>query len=65
MLLPYYQDGSSTLHHGDCLEVLRPMDADSADAVVTDPPYGLEFMGKEFDKLGESKAQQLYHSNAR
>ena len=47
MLLPYYQDGSSTLYHGDCLEVLRPMDADSADAVVTDPPYGLKFMGKE------------------
>ena len=65
MLLPYYQDGSSILYHGNSLEVLRPMDADSADAVVTDPPSGLEFMGKEFDKLGESKAQQLYHSNAR
>jgi hypothetical protein len=28
------------------------MDAESIDAVVTDPPYGLEFMGKEWDKLG-------------
>jgi tRNA G10 N-methylase Trm11 len=26
----------------------------SVDAVVCDPPYGLEFMGKEWDRLGES-----------
>ncbi len=37
------------LHLGDCLEVMRGMDADSVDACVTDPPYGLEFMGKEWD----------------
>ena len=34
-----------TLHHGDCLEVLRTMPACSVDACVTDPPYGLSFMG--------------------
>jgi DNA modification methylase len=38
-----------TLHHGDCLEVMASMDAGSVDAVVTDPPYGLEFMGKHWD----------------
>jgi DNA modification methylase len=38
-----------TLHHGDCLDVLRTLPADSLDAIVTDPPYGLEFMGKEWD----------------
>jgi len=27
--------------HGDSIEVLRDMDAESVDAVVTDPPYGL------------------------
>lgn len=27
--------------HGDCLEVLRKMDDNSVDSVVTDPPYGL------------------------
>ena len=37
------------LRHGDCLEVLRGMEADSVDAVVTDPPYGLSFMGKGWD----------------
>lgn len=37
------------LHLGDCLEVLRGMPADSIDSIVTDPPYGLSFMGKKWD----------------
>jgi len=37
------------LHHGDCLEILRGMPDASVDAVVTDPPYGLSFMGKRWD----------------
>ena len=37
------------LHLGDCLEVLRTMPDCSVDAVVTDPPYGLAFMGKRWD----------------
>lgn len=40
-----------TLHHGDCLDVMAAMDPESVDAIVTDPPYGLEFMGKEWDRL--------------
>lgn len=35
--------------HGDCLDVLRTMDAASVDAIVCDPPYGLSFMGKRWD----------------
>jgi DNA modification methylase len=38
-----------TLHHGDCLEVLSSMPDASVHAVVTDPPYGLSFMGKKWD----------------
>lgn len=37
------------LHHGDCIEVMRTLPDASVDAVVTDPPYGLEFMGREWD----------------
>lgn len=37
------------LHLGDCLEVLRGMPANSVDSVVTDPPYGIRFMGKSWD----------------
>lgn len=62
---PYYADDQVTLYHGDCIDVLRSDDygydwnlgyrearlfADnSVDAVVCDPPYGLEFMGKDWD----------------
>lgn len=35
------QHGPITLHHGDCLDVLRTLPDHSVDAVVTDPPYGL------------------------
>lgn len=30
-----------TLHHGDCLEFMRTMEAGSVEAVITDPPYGI------------------------
>lgn len=41
--------GLVSLHHGDCLEVMRKMDADSVDSIVTDPPAGISFMGKKWD----------------
>ncbi|MBV4553100.1 site-specific DNA-methyltransferase [Pseudomonas sp. SWRI102] len=34
---------------GDCLELLRQMPDNSVDSIVTDPPYGLSFMGKKWD----------------
>ena len=37
------------LHNGDCLDVLRTLDDNSIDSIVTDPPYGLAFMGKRWD----------------
>jgi len=41
--------GRHTLTCGDCLEVLRSLPESSVDAVVTDPPYGIGFMGKDWD----------------
>ncbi len=38
--------------HGDCLDVMAGMDANSIDAIVTDPPYGIHFMGKDWDDFG-------------
>jgi site-specific DNA-methyltransferase (adenine-specific) len=38
--------------HGDCIEVMATLDAESIDAIVTDPPYGLGFMGKAWDSTG-------------
>lgn len=46
---PWLDDGDVRLYLGDCIEVMAAMPAESVDAVVCDPPYGLEFMGKEWD----------------
>lgn len=46
---PWKSYGDVTLYHGDCVDVLNAMPANSVDASCTDPPYGLGFMGKEWD----------------
>ncbi|MDM2194997.1 DNA methyltransferase [Mycobacteroides abscessus] len=72
---PYYQDDVVTLYHGDCLDVLRADDYgydwnlgyrsarmfpdNSVDAVITDPPYGIAFMGKAWDQPGEFGSNRL------
>lgn len=45
-----FDAGDVTVLLGDCVEVLAGLEAQSVDAVVTDPPYGLEFMGKDWDR---------------
>ena len=37
------------IQNGDCLDVLKTLDDNSIDSIVTDPPYGLSFMGKRWD----------------
>jgi predicted RNA methylase len=37
------------LFEGDCLSVLKGLPDNSVDSIVTDPPYGLSFMGKKWD----------------
>lgn len=37
---------------GDCIEVLKALEDNSIDSVVTDPPYELGFMGKSWDASG-------------
>ena len=46
---PFYEKDGAVLYHGDCLAVMASMPEASVDAVVTDPPYGLAFMGREWD----------------
>jgi hypothetical protein len=38
--------------HGDCRVMMLSLDEASVDAIVTDPPYELGFMGKGWDKSG-------------
>jgi site-specific DNA-methyltransferase (adenine-specific) len=39
----------TTLLLGDCLDKLKELDDNSIDSIVSDPPYGLAFMGKKWD----------------
>jgi site-specific DNA-methyltransferase (adenine-specific) len=43
-------DTTYRLIQGDCLKVLPTLTKESIDLIVTDPPYGLEFMGKDWDR---------------
>lgn len=49
----------------DCLEGLKQLDDNSIDAIVTDPPYGLEFMGKEWDKFEPKRLTQRWAGTER
>ena len=42
-------NGRVALHQGDCMAVIATLADSSIDSVVTDPPYGLGFMGKQWD----------------
>jgi DNA modification methylase len=44
---------SVVIWQGDCLDVLRTLPAESVDACVTDPPYGLEFMSVAWDTFSD------------
>jgi DNA modification methylase len=54
---PAFQDDDVTIYQGDCLTVLATLPDASVDAVVTDPPYGLEFMGREWDTFKPASAR--------
>jgi DNA modification methylase len=50
--------GQPTLLHGDCLDLLPTLEAESIDAVVTDPPAGISFMysaDRNWDRLTDHK----------
>lgn len=45
---PYFERDGVTIYHGDCREIL-PRLTEQVDLVLTDPPYGLDFRGAEWD----------------
>ena len=54
-MTPYYQDDLVQLWHGNCLEVLPQLaKAGTIATCLTDPPYELGFMSKQWDKTGVS-----------
>ena len=49
------------LMNGDCVEKMKTLAENSVDAILCDPPYGLKFMNKDFDDLGEGRQQRDWH----
>ena len=50
--------------HGDCVEIMAKMETGSVDAILTDAPYMLKFMGAKWDTAGKKnsgKAIQEWH----
>lgn len=48
----YYENSNVSLYQGDMLEVLDTFEENSIDCIVTDPPYELNFMNKDWDNTG-------------
>ena len=44
-----YAIGDQYVLCGDCVEILRSFPDNSIDSIVCDPPYGIGFMGKDWD----------------
>ena len=52
MIKLYSQNKHYKLYNGSMLDMLDVIDENSVDAIVTDPPYELGFMGKTWDSSG-------------
>ena len=50
---------------GDCLERMAAMPAESVDAIVTDPPYEIGFMGKGWDASGIANSVDVWEAALR
>lgn len=58
MVIPYYDDGTVTIYHGDCRDVLPGIDAQ---CVVGSPPYNA---GIEYDTCDDHLTQDEYRELA-
>ncbi len=62
--VPYEYDSEHTIYFEDCVEGMRDqLDDDSVDCIVTDPPYGFDYVARgeqEFDSLANFDDWQLF-----
>jgi len=49
---------TNQIYTGDCFEQLPALDENSVHAIVTDPPYGLAFMGRSWDDFEPKEYQE-------
>jgi len=50
---------------GDCIEEMKKLEENSVDAVITDPPYGIGFMGKEWDNFNPMAIEKAVNKDPR
>ena len=46
-MTPYYQQDDITIYHADCADVLPSIDPTDVDLLLTDPPYGIDYVGSD------------------
>lgn len=61
---PKYEREGLTLYLGDCVDAMTRMPECSVDTIITDPPYGLEFMGLTWDRLNRQPPQTPSDDNS-
>ncbi len=59
--MKYPEDFINQIICGDCMEVMKDIPDNSIDTIITDPPYGLEFMGKDWDRFKENEEFQKWN----
>lgn len=55
---------TATLYVGDCRAIMASLEPESFDSIVTDPPYGLEFMGKDWDNFKTERSENYAKGGA-
>ncbi len=60
MMEPTVHTDKYDLYLGDCLDVMREMEAGSVDAVITDPPYGIDFKYSQHDDTPKGYGKWLW-----
>ena len=55
---PYYESNGVQIFLGDCREIMPQLEP--VHAIITDPPYGLEFMGKDWDAPWKTDRRQNF-----
>lgn len=50
----------NTIIHGDSLTVLRQMEPESVDAIITDPPYGINYVSQTGASIKNDKSEVIW-----
>jgi len=61
--MKYPEEFINKIIQGNCIKVMQEIPENSIDSIITDPPYGLSFMKKEWDSFKKSKGYEFQIKN--